>query len=848
MDKFFLSKSNIDAQYESLESKIKFDKTNPKSRSSLRKLLINHMKRVYEKYGKQRPNGVTAVEFLNKLNNMSVNESCKVFREYQQRKKRDRDSELSQSNSQFSTEDRKKSQSHLMARPKNMSIKPPQSQQQNDQRLMDYTEGAGASYAPFSSSHTQAGYITADGRVSKDRMELTDDNSKYTNNGNENKDQLEREMMIRQSEYEGAKFGYNNKRPEEPNFRRDGTDSRSDKSFNGGGGGNNMSDGNDMFPSLNDYGGDGMAFDVFDNISGGGGSGGNSNGNNNMKAMQQNMMQQMMSNPMMMAMMMQSMGMNPNAQTNQPTMDNTLGNGNNLYQTDNYDSDNLNLNERMKHMESSRSSMDREVQKQPNKQRRFDPMESPAMSPKLNPKNANNIDDMLLLQKYNDMMSGNWLNFSQGGEHNLNLTRVGSDYSSNVQQIIEEAQSMKKKIDDLKQEVMLNYEQISSFNPVLYPSLTIKQLNKLIKRINERLVIPGINDTDESDSDKRQTEDENNNEDNDEKHNKKMHDSIPNLREQQLLEDKKKLTKALLTLRSKLDQLQAIKQEPEPEPEPKLEPKITLNHKIQLDEETNDDSDPEDTIDTIMTKNDSPPINKIDEESDDSFEVYDVVIDSKKEDPEFYGEYVVNLDQTYHNVIGIQLDSYNIPKSKHNIHPMNNRFYFKINNQEECVAVAKGNYNIESLINALSFGLKYGGFPIEISLDKQDHITITNTEQKKFDILCKADSINRVLGFLRRRYINKNMYRSDNHYNLDDNQKLYLFLDSNNSADCPFAEIDLTNERGMATPIKKLFDQPISDLSDLFVRFRYSSLDNSEENLCDFDEPNSLNLKILTKN
>jgi hypothetical protein len=818
-----MSKSNIDTQYESLESKIKFDKTNPKSRSSLRKLLINHMKRVYEKYGKQRPSGVSAVEFLNKLNNMSVNESCKVFREYQQRKKRDRDSELSQSNSQLSTDNRKKNQSHLMTRPKSMSVKPPSSQQ-NDQRLMDYTDGVGGSFAPFSSNHTQAGYITADGRVSRDRMELSDDNSKYMNSGG-NKEQLEREMMIRQSEYEGHKFGYNNKRPEEPNFRRDGTDSRNDKIFNGG---NSVGNSNEMFPSLNDYGvGDGMAFDGFN-------SGFNNGGNNNMKTIQQNMMQQMMSNPMMMAMMMQSMGLNPNIQNNQPIIDN------NLYQTDDFDPDNLNLNERMKYMESSRNSMDREVQKQPNKQLRFDPMESPTMSPKLNPKNANNIDDMLLLQKYNDMMSGNWLNFNQGREHDLNLTREGSDYSSNVQQIIEEGQLMKKKIDDLKQEVMLNYEQISSFNPVLYPSLTVKQLNKLIKRINERLVIPGINDTDESESDKPENDNQ-------------ISQDTPNPREQQLLEDKKKLTKALLTLRSKLDELQEVKQKSEQ----KSEKNIVSNHKIQLDEETNDDSDHEETIETIMTTNESVPfiasppinkINKIDEESDDSFEVYDVVIDSKKEDPEFYGEYVVNLDQTYHNVIGIQLDSYEIPKSKYNIHPMNNRFYFKINDQEECVAIAKGNYNIESLINGLSFGFKYGGFPIEISLDQQNHVTITNTEQKKFDILCKPDSINRVLGFLRRRYINKNTYRSDNHYNLDENQKLYLFLDSNNSADYPFAEIDLTNNKSTLTPIKKLFDQPISDLSDLFVRFRYSNSDNSDENLCDFDEPNSLKLKILTKN
>ena len=319
-----MSKSNIDTQYESLESKIKFDKTNPKSRSSLRKLLINHMKRVYEKYGKQRPSGVSAVEFLNKLNNMSVNESCKVFREYQQRKKRDRDSELSQSNSQLSTDNRKKNQSHLMTRPKSMSVKPPSSQQ-NDQRLMDYTDGVGGSFAPFSSNHTQAGYITADGRVSRDRMELSDDNSKYMNSGG-NKEQLEREMMIRQSEYEGHKFGYNNKRPEEPNFRRDGTDSRNDKIFNGG---NSVGNSNEMFPSLNDYGvGDGMAFDGFN-------SGFNNGGNNNMKTIQQNMMQQMMSNPMMMAMMMQSMGLNPNIQNNQPIIDN------NLYQTDDFDPDNL---------------------------------------------------------------------------------------------------------------------------------------------------------------------------------------------------------------------------------------------------------------------------------------------------------------------------------------------------------------------------------------------------------------------------------------------------------------------------------------------------------------------------
>ena len=87
MKSYFLSKSNVDDQYKQLERRVEFDKSNPKSRKSLRKLLVRHMERVYEQYGKKKPAETSIVDFVDKLNSIAISASYNAFKDYRRRKK-----------------------------------------------------------------------------------------------------------------------------------------------------------------------------------------------------------------------------------------------------------------------------------------------------------------------------------------------------------------------------------------------------------------------------------------------------------------------------------------------------------------------------------------------------------------------------------------------------------------------------------------------------------------------------------------------------------------------------------------------------------------------------------------
>ena len=86
MDKLYFSENNIANQTKKLILNLELpeDQINREVVLKCKKIITNHMKETFEKYGSAKPTGANPNEFVDKLNKKSLSDCIRVFSEKQE--------------------------------------------------------------------------------------------------------------------------------------------------------------------------------------------------------------------------------------------------------------------------------------------------------------------------------------------------------------------------------------------------------------------------------------------------------------------------------------------------------------------------------------------------------------------------------------------------------------------------------------------------------------------------------------------------------------------------------------------------------------------------------------------
>jgi len=205
-------------------------------------------------------------------------------------------------------------------------------------------------------------------------------------------------------------------------------------------------------------------------------------------------------------------------------------------------------------------------------------------------------------------------------------------------------------------------------------------------------------------------------------------------------------------------------------------------------------------------------------------------------EPEFFNDYMVELDKTFTNVKCIEIQNYNFPKLEKEIEITddNSDFTFSVNDDEQSVQLENGIFTVKEIINTIQDVLDEADINLKLSIIN-NKITIKHQENEEFNLINNNGSILRELGFTEDVYENDSSYTSENE--IKNINKIYMFID-NISSNEPIGLIDLNKPKS----IKKEFKKPISELKAIIVKFKVSK---DDDELVDFyKKPHQFNLKI----
>jgi hypothetical protein len=259
--------------------------------------------------------------------------------------------------------------------------------------------------------------------------------------------------------------------------------------------------------------------------------------------------------------------------------------------------------------------------------------------------------------------------------------------------------------------------------------------------------------------------------------------------------------------------------------------------------------------------------------------IYEVIVDSKDRNYTNYPNpnyYIVDLDQTYKDVVSIELISSIVPKSQYIINSNNNTIYFNEGGSDLTATITEGNYTISTLLAALKSSMDtVGGLTYTLTNDTLTNkitISATGTFSLLFDggeenyldgtrTVYKENSIGPIIGFPRSDLSGASTYTAPNQYNL--NGENYVLLEikdlenlnssiAKNTINKNFCKINLdvdNNSNKFFTNkvdyiCKKYFKEVLPKLSQFNIKFY-----NYNGSLYDFNGlEHSLHFRIKTLN
>ena len=199
--------------------------------------------------------------------------------------------------------------------------------------------------------------------------------------------------------------------------------------------------------------------------------------------------------------------------------------------------------------------------------------------------------------------------------------------------------------------------------------------------------------------------------------------------------------------------------------------------------------------------------------------------------------YTYNFDNEIENIKRIELMSYDFPLISNNINDLNNKVNLRLestksietNNESDSetrgseeeedtteIIIPNGNYDISSLIKKMNKLCK--SYQVTFTYNKNtSKVTVKlDNEDNNFTIINSNNSILKNLGFTNDIYENENVYISENSYDLRKNK--YVKIKLCNLDDPEFAEVSISSEKNNV--YYKNYDPPICSLDHLDIEIQ----------------------------
>jgi hypothetical protein len=197
-------------------------------------------------------------------------------------------------------------------------------------------------------------------------------------------------------------------------------------------------------------------------------------------------------------------------------------------------------------------------------------------------------------------------------------------------------------------------------------------------------------------------------------------------------------------------------------------------------QENNQEHKEEDNHDKVEILVDTNGINQIIEDMITELDIYS----DKVTDSECYNDYMINLKDTI-TLTDINIKHIELPQNHtENITIGNNQLHIKLNGVQQEFELEENYYNREEIRDFLNGAFESYNFAIQCILEED---VFAFRSEFQFDIFNNENSILPILGFSKKIYTNKNIYRADKSMDIGDNI-FYLVIE--NISDEPIYQIN----------------------------------------------------------
>lgn len=195
----------------------------------------------------------------------------------------------------------------------------------------------------------------------------------------------------------------------------------------------------------------------------------------------------------------------------------------------------------------------------------------------------------------------------------------------------------------------------------------------------------------------------------------------------------------------------------------------------------------------------------------------DIVIEISNNNNKDANEYTFDFDKNI-SVNKICITNVNIPKNINNISNKNNELKILFKNKYFLLCLEPDYYNRYDIVENLNDNFDANEILISCSINKNDEIIFSSSDNENFDMLDTKNSILNTLGFINGSYKNEDRYVSNYPISLSDN---IYYLGFMNLYDEPLFKINMD-----ADEITLLVDIDFNNtvISELLVKFYFTPL------------------------
>jgi hypothetical protein len=224
-----------------------------------------------------------------------------------------------------------------------------------------------------------------------------------------------------------------------------------------------------------------------------------------------------------------------------------------------------------------------------------------------------------------------------------------------------------------------------------------------------------------------------------------------------------------------------------------------------------------------------------------------VKCNENESNPEYYNDYLVVFKEHYDKLIDekyIKANKIILDKIDINLIPKitekNNTFKLLLNGAYIDTSLKEGNYSLNKIIKAINDNLESERIIME---NNDGFITVSNKDDKPFDINCVDNSIVKLLGFTEEKYTDGSKYTAEKRHAFNEDPiYLYVIDDVENGEKNPFAKI---NPDGTFKQL--IFELKKKDIELLVIQFNTKDTNNwDKKDLVNLgEEPHALTFRFV---